>query len=383
MRKSIEDASAELGRIVDAARSGEITILTRDGQAAAVVASGHCAIEPLRAALAETLWGHGDEPMIVPRSELGRWFRDMVAAAQSSREVAIAERGRVFIKVLPASAMQAEAAVTLQKITHHGHDELARVIPGHPLSVTLHGERIAVLVAVEREPPAKAYSITKARLYLNWPEAMAVIDAENALVVVMDQGRICAGIVADFGERRPGSIKLSSLAAQERQKAVVAGRETQITRNGRVVAKILLPGRIADYMPGWSQSQPMLEVPFSKLARCVSAQKTKPKPKVEMNEPPKPATVAPAIEAAKPAKAAPRAPEPRPKAPKTPIAVPTSILPAAERRRLIAEAAEQRQAAGTATRKAPRRARPLSEHDFPKEEELFDAPDSLDEILGE
>jgi transcription elongation GreA/GreB family factor len=66
------------------------------------------------------------------------------------------------------------------------------------------------------------------------------------------------------------------------------------------------------------------------------------------------------------------------------VPVPTS---AEQRRQLIIQAAERRQAGekkDTAKRKAPRRARSFNEHDFPKEDELYEeAPVSLDEILSE
>ena len=196
--------------------------------------------------------------------------------------------------------------------------------------------------------PSGELRLQRPLLAHNWPTVMRAIERDHAVVVVEEDGRIHGAVVGDSGQAGEGAIPVGTGGHPRRNAALVEGREAQITRFGQVVARIVPEARIADFLAGW------------KRPRETKVPKPKPVPKA--------------------------APKAAPKAPKVALAVSTSILPAAERRRLILEAAERRtfQPSQASARKAPKRARPLSENDIPREDEMFEeAPISLDEILNE
>ena len=92
------------------------------------------------------------------------------------------------------------------------------------------------------------------KLGKQWPAVIQKVRERNVVVVV--QGRVLAGIVADDGPAGQGAIKLGHDALRERDAAIVAGREVQLRRRNQVVARIVPPARIPDFLPGWTLPEP-------------------------------------------------------------------------------------------------------------------------------
>jgi hypothetical protein len=397
IRKSIEDAATELGRTVDGALAGEITCLTRDGKAAAVVASAFCDFDALKLALAETheATAPAETPPVarelrISRKELAdNWSRVIWKVSEGIVVVVTDNDGKVCAGIVPDPGPLREGALAMT-------DHLARfrntaVAEGREVQLTKHSKLAARIVPPVRileflpgwMPPAPRLSpvekpvlrvgpsgelrLQRPMLAHNWPTVMRAIERDHAVVVVEGDGRIHGAVVGDSGPAGEGAIPVGTGGHPRRNAALIEGREAQITRFGRVVARIVPESRIADFLPGWGRATPVApsEAPRPKLLPAVSEAKPAPK----------------ATKPAKPAKAAPRAAEP---AKAAVVPVPTS---AEQRRQLIIQAAERRQAGektGTAKRKAPRRARSFNDDDFVKEDEMFEeGPVSLDEILGE
>jgi len=191
---------------------------------------------------------------------------------------------------------------------------------------------------------------------------MRHIEGENAVVVVMDQGRVCAGIVADSGRAGRDGIALTNRVGTLRDAALAEGREARITRFGQVVARIIPPERIPDYLAGWTPPAPAVATPKA-VAPKASA------PKVA-------ATKAVAPRATTPKAAMRRA-----------RAASASDARHAGRRDLIREAVERRLAGlagkrtgGTGSPKARKRGRPSGENAFAKvDETLFAEKDEMTE----
>ena len=92
------------------------------------------------------------------------------------------------------------------------------------------------------------------KLGKQWPAVIQKVRERNVVVVV--QGRVLAGIVADDGPAGQGAIKLGHDALRERDAAIVAGREVQLRRRNQVVARIIPPARIPEFLPGWTVPEP-------------------------------------------------------------------------------------------------------------------------------
>ncbi|MGO9289311.1 MAG: hypothetical protein ACLP66_20800 [Polyangia bacterium] len=112
---------------------------------------------------------------------------------------------------------------------------------------------VIVTTAAPVATPKVKFEVTRTHLWRSrnrggggWPAVMRHIEGENAVAVVVDQGRVCAGIVGDSGEAGKDAIALSSRVGTQRNAAIVEGREVQITRHGQVVARIVPPERIPD-----------------------------------------------------------------------------------------------------------------------------------------
>jgi antitoxin (DNA-binding transcriptional repressor) of toxin-antitoxin stability system len=224
-------------------------------------------------------------------------------------------------------------------------------------------KRTVTDAAAPAATPKVKFEVTRTQLWRSrnrggggWPVVMRQIESENAVVVVTDQGRVCAGIVGDSGEAGKDAIVLSNRAGTQRNAAIVEGRELQITRHGQVVARIIPPERIPDYLAGWTPPAPAVATPTAT-------------PKVAATK-----TVAPRATTSKAAMrraAAASAPDAR----------------FAARRDLIREAVERqlaglagKRAVGAGSPKARKRGRPSGENAFAKvDETLFAERDELTE----
>jgi antitoxin (DNA-binding transcriptional repressor) of toxin-antitoxin stability system len=191
---------------------------------------------------------------------------------------------------------------------------------------------------------------------------MRHIEGENAVVVVTDQSRVCAGIVADSGRAGRDGIALTNRVGTLRDAAIAEGREVQITRFGHVVARIIPPERIPDYLAGWTPPAPAVAAP-----EAVAPKTTMPKVAATKTFAPRATTPKAAVRRATAASA----PDAR----------------HAGRRDLIREAAERRlaasagkEASGAAAPKARKRGRPSGQNPFAKvDETLFAEKDEMTE----
>jgi hypothetical protein len=213
-------------------------------------------------------------------------------------------------------------------------------------------ELTSALLATRPERPGEV-RIERGKLSHQWPAVIRKVRDQN--VVVVTEGRVLAGIVRDDGPAVMDTITLGSDSRRERDAAIVAGKEIQLRRWHQVVGRIVPPARIPEFLPGWTLPEP---------------------------EPAADGVPAPAAAEPKAVRKAPKA------------KAPTGIE-AAERRRLIAEAAERRRAERLAEeaeegrrraagvelgegRKGPRRAKGLYDED---DEISPAAGSSIDDVL--
>ena len=309
-------------------------------------------------------------------TDIPKCWSAMVSACWAGRRVSIVEHDRPVAVMLPPSAAdESSIRVMTFHLNRNVRATLAKVTPSQ--SVLVCGQRqrdraepLAVLAAplIAATGPRTEHRMERAMLKGNWSLAIQKVD-EGAVVVVEDNGVICAGIVADCGPAGEGALDLQGCHAHLRDRVIGEGREVQIARYGRAAARIIPPGMIPEFVSGIGTLAPIApREPKAKLTVPEAAPKG-----VEAKTAPK----------ASESKTAPKASESKP----ANVTVEPVLTAAERRRRLFIEIAEQRQAAektGTAKRKAPRRARSFTENDFAKEEEMFEeAPVSLEEILGE
>ena len=92
--------------------------------------------------------------------------------------------------------------------------------------------------------------VERRKLAHQWQAVIQKVRERNVVVVV--QGRVLAGIIADSGPAVKETIKLGNDARRERDAAIVAGREIQLRKRNQVVARIVSPARIPDFLPGWT-----------------------------------------------------------------------------------------------------------------------------------
>ena len=230
-------------------------------------------------------------------------------------------------------------------------------------------KRTVTDAAAPAATPKVKFEVTRTQLWRSrnragggWPAVMRHIEGENAVVVVMDQGRVCAGIVADSGRAGRDGIALTNRVGTLRDAALAEGREARITRFGQVVARIIPPERIPDYLAGWTPPAPAVATP-----KVVA-----------------PKASAPKVAATK--AVAPRATTPK-AAMRRARAASASDARHAGRRDLIREAVERRLAGlagkrtgGTGSPKARKRGRPSGENPFAKvDETLFAEKDEMTE----
>jgi len=230
-------------------------------------------------------------------------------------------------------------------------------------------KRTVTDAAAPAATPKVKFEVTRTQLWRSrnrggggWPAVMRHIEGENAVVVVMDQGRVCAGIVADSGRAGRDGIALTNRVGTLRDAALAEGREARITRFGQVVARIIPPERIPDYLAGWTPPAPAVATP-----KAVAPKSTTPK-------------VA-ATKAVAPRATTPKAVMRRATAASAPDAR------HAGRRDLIREAVERRlagsagkRAGGTGSPKARKHGRPSGETAFAKvDETLFAEKDEMTE----
>jgi len=140
-------------------------------------------------------------------------------------------------------------------------------------------KRTVTDAAAPAATPKVKFEVTRTQLWRSrnrggggWPAVMRHIEGENAVAVVVDQGRVCAGIVADSGRAGRDGIALTNRVGTQRNAAIVEGREAQITRFGQVVARIIPPERIPDYLAGWTPPAPAVATP-----KAVAPKTTTPK----------------------------------------------------------------------------------------------------------
>jgi antitoxin (DNA-binding transcriptional repressor) of toxin-antitoxin stability system len=240
-------------------------------------------------------------------------------------------------------------------------------------------KRTVTDAAAPAATPKVKFEVTRTQLWRSrnrggggWPAVMRHIEGENAVVVVMDQGRVCAGIVADSGRAGRDGIALTNRVGTLRDAALAEGREVRITRFGQVVARIIPPERIPDYLAGWTPPAPAVATP-----KAVAPKSTTPK-------------VA-ATKAVAPRATTPKATTPKATTPKAAMrrarAASASDARHAGRRDLIREAVERRFAGlagkrtgGTGSPKARKRGRPSGETAFAKvDETLFAEKDEMTE----
>jgi len=98
------------------------------------------------------------------------------------------------------------------------------------------------------------FRIERRKLAHQWPAVMQKARERN--VIVVTEGRVLAGIVADDGPAVLDTIRLGNRARHERDAAIVAGREIQLRRRRQVIARIVPPARIPEFLPGWTVPEP-------------------------------------------------------------------------------------------------------------------------------
>jgi len=111
------------------------------------------------------------------------------------------------------------------------------------------GELTSAILATRPACPGEV-RIERRKLAHQWPAVMQMVRQRNVIVVV--EGRVLAGIVADDGPRVLDTITLGNSARHERDAAIVAGREIQLRKRNQVIARIIPPARIPEFLPGWT-----------------------------------------------------------------------------------------------------------------------------------
>jgi hypothetical protein len=111
----------------------------------------------------------------------------------------------------------------------------------------------SALLATRPERPGEV-RVERRKLGKQWPAVIRKARERN--VVVVTEGRVLAGIVADDGPAGQGAIKLGHDALRERDAAIVAGKDVQLRRRNLVVARIIPPARIGEFLPGWTLPEP-------------------------------------------------------------------------------------------------------------------------------
>ena len=96
--------------------------------------------------------------------------------------------------------------------------------------------------------------IERGKLGKRWPATIQKVRERNVVVIV--QGRVLAGIVGDDGPPALDTITLGNGTRRERDAAIAEGREVQLRRRNLVVARIVPPARIPDFLPGWTLPEP-------------------------------------------------------------------------------------------------------------------------------
>jgi hypothetical protein len=92
--------------------------------------------------------------------------------------------------------------------------------------------------------------IERRKVSHQWPAIIQMVRERR--VVVITQGRVLAGIVADDGPAVLDTIKIGNSARHDRDAAIVAGREIQLRKRNQVIARIIPPARIPEFLPGWT-----------------------------------------------------------------------------------------------------------------------------------
>jgi hypothetical protein len=115
------------------------------------------------------------------------------------------------------------------------------------------GELTSAILAT-RPPCPGEVRIERRKLAHQWPAVMQMVRQRN--VIVVTEGRVLAGIVADDGPAVLDTIRLGNRARHERDAAIVAGREIQLRRRRQVIARIVPPARIPEFLPGWTVPEP-------------------------------------------------------------------------------------------------------------------------------
>jgi antitoxin (DNA-binding transcriptional repressor) of toxin-antitoxin stability system len=111
----------------------------------------------------------------------------------------------------------------------------------------------SAILTTRPECPSE-FRIERRKLAHQWPAVMQKARERN--VIVVTEGRVLAGIVADDGPAVLDTIRLGNSARHERDAAIVAGREIQLRKRNQVVARIIPPARIPEFLPGWTVPEP-------------------------------------------------------------------------------------------------------------------------------
>jgi len=77
-----------------------------------------------------------------------------------------------------------------------------------------------------------------------WPQALQHL--AGAVIEVVDDGRVVAGIVADAGPITPDTLYIQQI--RKLDQAVGAGRETRVAYKRWVAARVVPPGKIAEIL---------------------------------------------------------------------------------------------------------------------------------------
>jgi antitoxin (DNA-binding transcriptional repressor) of toxin-antitoxin stability system len=149
-----------------------------------------------------------------------------------------------------------DAAVELDKIVQAARSgQLTLLLDGgRPVAyigsgLCSRGEMTSAILATRPESPGE-FRIDRRKLAHQWPAVMQKVRERNVIVVV--EGRVLAGIVADDGPAVLDTIKIGNSARHDRDAAIVAGREIQLRKRNQVIARIIPPARIPEFLPGWT-----------------------------------------------------------------------------------------------------------------------------------
>jgi len=154
-----------------------------------------------------------------------------------------------------------EAAAELDKVAQAARsgqltlllDEADKPIAYVGSGLCSRGELTSAILATRPACPGEV-RIERGKLGRQWQSVIQRV--RERCVVIVTEGRVLAGIVADDGPAGQGAIGTESSAYAERNRAILAGREVQITRRHQVVARIIPPSRIAEFLPGWRLPEP-------------------------------------------------------------------------------------------------------------------------------